>query len=81
MNHSGEIADLAAIARPTIRVILNVGPVHLEGLGSVVAVARAKGELFDTALLGDICIANGDDALVAALPVPEGVTRVSQHIL
>ena len=45
MNRPGEIARLTEIAAPDIGLITNVGPVHLEGLGSLAGVARAKGEL------------------------------------
>jgi len=47
MRGAGQIAALAAFARPHIGVITNIGPVHLELLGSLEAVARAKGELLD----------------------------------
>lgn len=76
MNQAGEIAELAAVASPTVRLICNVGPCHLAGLGTVENVARAKGELFDSASVGDVCIVNADDAYVAALPVPAGVRVV-----
>lgn len=45
MRGAGQIAELAAIARPGVGVIVSVGPVHLELLGSVEAVAAAKAEL------------------------------------
>eukprot|EP00898_Chlorokybus_atmophyticus_P002849 jgi/Chlat1/3565/Chrsp234S03557 len=77
MNHAGEIATLQAIGRPNVRVVTNVGPVHLEGLGTVDAVAKAKGELFDGALSGDICIKNANDPLVRALPLPDGVRSIT----
>ncbi len=73
MNHLGEIAFLQEIARPTIRLITNVGAAHVEGTGSLDGVARAKGELFDGARPDDVCCVNTDDPRVAALPLPEGV--------
>jgi UDP-N-acetylmuramoyl-tripeptide--D-alanyl-D-alanine ligase len=45
MRGSGQIAELTAIAEPDIGVIVNVGPVHLELLGSLEAIAAAKAEL------------------------------------
>ena len=47
MNAPGEIARLTDIAAPDVGVITNVGPAHLEGLGTVAGVAAAKGEMFD----------------------------------
>jgi UDP-N-acetylmuramoyl-tripeptide--D-alanyl-D-alanine ligase len=45
MRGFGQIADLCRIARPHVGVITNVGPVHLELVGSLEGVQRAKGEL------------------------------------
>ena len=45
MRGLGQIAQLAAIARPDVGVITNVGPVHLELVQTIENVARAKGEL------------------------------------
>jgi UDP-N-acetylmuramoyl-tripeptide--D-alanyl-D-alanine ligase len=45
MRGPGQIAELAAIAEPDVGVITNVGPVHLELLGSLEAIADAKAEL------------------------------------
>jgi UDP-N-acetylmuramoyl-tripeptide--D-alanyl-D-alanine ligase len=64
MNRPGEIARLAQIARPRIGVLTNVHPVHLEGLGSLQAVAEAKGELLE-ALPGEgVAVLNADDPYV-----------------
>ena len=61
MNHPGEIAYLTELARPDVALINNALRAHLQGLGSVEAVARAKGEIY--AGLGDdgIAIINADD--------------------
>jgi UDP-N-acetylmuramoyl-tripeptide--D-alanyl-D-alanine ligase len=45
MRGFGQIADLAAICEPDVGVITNIGPVHLEQVGSLDGVARAKAEL------------------------------------
>jgi UDP-N-acetylmuramoyl-tripeptide--D-alanyl-D-alanine ligase len=47
MRGAGQIAELGAIAEPDVAVITNVGPVHVELLGSVEAIAAAKAELLD----------------------------------
>ncbi len=52
MRGPGQIAELAAIAEPRVAVITNVGPVHVELLGSVGAIAAAKAEIL-AALPGD----------------------------
>jgi UDP-N-acetylmuramoyl-tripeptide--D-alanyl-D-alanine ligase len=45
MRGEGQIAELAAIAEPDVGLIVNVGPVHLELLGTIERVAAAKAEL------------------------------------
>ena len=56
MRGLGEIAYLAEIARPDLALITNVGPVHLELVGTVENVARAKGELIAALPRGGIAI-------------------------
>jgi UDP-N-acetylmuramoyl-tripeptide--D-alanyl-D-alanine ligase len=67
MNHAGEITRLGGICEPDVGAITNVGPAHLEGLGSIENVARAKGELLHTIRPGGTAILNADDPLVAVL--------------
>jgi UDP-N-acetylmuramoyl-tripeptide--D-alanyl-D-alanine ligase len=47
MRGPGQIAELAAIAKPDVAVITNVGPVHMELLGSIDAIAAAKAEILE----------------------------------
>jgi UDP-N-acetylmuramoyl-tripeptide--D-alanyl-D-alanine ligase len=61
MNHPGEIARIAAVAEPQIGVVTNAFPAHLEGLGTVDAVADAKAELYQALPPGGIAVANADD--------------------
>jgi UDP-N-acetylmuramoyl-tripeptide--D-alanyl-D-alanine ligase len=46
MNHPGEIAYLAGIARPGVAVVTNAQRAHLAGMGSVEAIAREKGTIY-----------------------------------
>ena len=62
----GEIAYLAEIARPDVGVITNVAAAHLETLGSIEEVARAKGELFAALGAGAVAVLPADDPLIAA---------------
>src|SRR5262249_49746337 len=60
MRGFGQIADLCAFARPDVGVITNVGPAHLELVGSIEGVARAKSELLDALLPGAPAIVPSD---------------------
>jgi len=61
MNHRGEIAYLTGLTRPTIAVINNVAEAHLEGLGSIEEIARAKGEILDGLSANGVAVLNGED--------------------
>jgi UDP-N-acetylmuramoyl-tripeptide--D-alanyl-D-alanine ligase len=56
MRGFGQIAELCAIASPDLGVITSVGPAHLELVGSVEGVVRAKGELLDALPAGAVAI-------------------------
>lgn len=46
MNHAGEIAGLTRLVRPHVALITAIAPAHIENLGSMEAIADAKGEIF-----------------------------------
>jgi UDP-N-acetylmuramoyl-tripeptide--D-alanyl-D-alanine ligase len=66
-NSPGEIERLAAIAQPDIGLITNIGPAHLEGLGSVEAIREEKGALFRVMNGRGTAVINRDDAAVGIL--------------
>lgn len=70
MNRPGEIARLTEIARPDYAVITNVGPVHIERLGSIAGVAAAKGELFAGLSPSAVIAVNADDEWIGRLAMP-----------
>ena len=61
-NHPGEIAYLTTLVRPTVGIVTNAGPAHLEGFGSIAGVARAKGELFAGLAADAVAVINADDS-------------------
>ena len=68
MRGSGQIAELARIAEPDVGVIVSIGPVHLELLGSIEAIAAAKSELIAALAPGaTVIVPAGEPLLVPHL--------------
>jgi UDP-N-acetylmuramoyl-tripeptide--D-alanyl-D-alanine ligase len=63
----GDIALLAQLARPNIGIVTNVGPSHMERMGSIEAVARTKSELVQALPANGWAILNIDDPRVRAM--------------
>jgi len=61
MSAGGEIKTLCEIGDPSIGVLTNIGEAHIELLGSIEAIAEAKGELLDYLGSGGVAVLNGDD--------------------
>jgi UDP-N-acetylmuramoyl-tripeptide--D-alanyl-D-alanine ligase len=64
-NRRGEIARLTEIAAPTVGLVTNVGPAHLEGLKSLETIREEKGDLFRVMDGRGTAVINLDDALLA----------------
>lgn len=64
MNHFREIAYLSAIAKPDAAVIVNIGTMHIEHLGSMEGILQAKLEILEGMKPSGKIILNGDDPLL-----------------
>lgn len=64
-NRRGEIARLTEIAAPTVGLVTNVGPAHLEGLGSLETIREEKGDLYRVMDGRGTAVINLDDPLLA----------------
>lgn len=67
MYNLGEISELCAIARPHIGVVTNIGPTHLERLGTVQRIKQAKAELVQALPPDGVAVLNYDDPFVRAM--------------
>ena len=67
MYVSGEIADLAAMAQPSIGVVTAVQAVHLSRIGSLDAIEQAKGELLEALPAEGTAVLNADDPIVTRM--------------
>ncbi|MGL5001560.1 MAG: UDP-N-acetylmuramoyl-tripeptide--D-alanyl-D-alanine ligase, partial [Casimicrobium sp.] len=65
MNHFHELSLLTSLAMPDVAAITNAGPAHLEGVGSLLGVAKAKGEIFEGLQGNGIAVINADDEFAA----------------
>lgn len=76
MNHRGEIAPLAGLARPDIGIITGIGSAHIEHLGSRGEIAREKGDLLErVAASGHVILPAADDFL------PQLRTRTAARVI
>jgi len=60
-NHEGEVASLSRLVQPDVALVNNVGAAHLEGFGSIEAVASAKSEIFQGLSSDGWAVINADD--------------------
>ncbi|KKL53288.1 hypothetical protein LCGC14_2276930 [marine sediment metagenome] len=71
MNRPGEIERLSEICVPDVGIITNIGPAHLEGVGSMAGVTSAKGGLLKKIKADGTALLNADD---------RRVMRLAEHI-
>ena len=76
MRGLGQIAWLAAFVRPNVGVITNIGPAHLEFLGSIENIARAKAELLEALPAGGVAIVPDEPLLEPYLRDDLDIRRV-----
>ena len=67
MNHFREIAYLSDIAHPDVSVIINIGTMHIEFLGSQIGIRQAKMEIVEGMTPNGMLLLNGDDTLLRCL--------------
>lgn len=72
----GDIAYLAAIARPRIGLVNNIGPAHLERMGSLEGIAETKGAIYQALPPDGIAVINADDAFAIYFAGLAGARRI-----
>ncbi len=77
----GDIAYLAAIARPDIALVTNVAPAHLERMGSLLGIADTKAAIYDALPADGIAVINADDAFAPYFRERAGARRVLDFAL
>jgi UDP-N-acetylmuramoyl-tripeptide--D-alanyl-D-alanine ligase len=75
-SRPGDIAWLTRWVRPTLAVVTNAAEAHLQGFGSLEAVARTKGEIFEELDSQGIAVINADDPHVGLWRRQAGDRRV-----
>lgn len=71
----GDIAYLAAIARPDIGLVNTIAPAHLERMGSVEVVAETKGALYQALPVDGVAIINADESFASFFTGLAGTRR------
>lgn len=79
MRGLGQIEALAPVAAPTVGVVVNVGETHMELLGSMENIAKAKGEMVEAIQPGGTVVINADNPYTAAMrdKAAEGVRVIA----
>lgn len=76
ISRPGEMTRLSSICEPDIALVTRIDPAHLEGLGSIEGVARAKGEIFSGMKPSAIALVNGSDAGSDFIPLRKDLSTL-----
>ena len=77
MSEPGEVDRLSEIVAPQTGIVLNALPAHLQSMGTIEAIAAAKGELLHRISAGGLAVVNADDPRVASLQQNPSARRIS----
>ena len=77
---NGHIADLCAIARPTVAIVTSIEIAHSEFMGGLDDIARAKGELVESLPADGVAILNADNPRVAAMASRTSARTISYGV-
>jgi UDP-N-acetylmuramoyl-tripeptide--D-alanyl-D-alanine ligase len=80
MNAPDEIRPLSQLVRPHVAVITTIAPAHLERLGSLENIARAKAEIFDGLEPGGTVVLNGDHPQIGLLLELAGAAGIGKIV-
>ena len=72
----GDIAYLAAIARPEISLVNNIAPAHLERMGTLEGIAETKGAIYAALPPSGVAVINADDPFASAFIARSGTRNV-----
>jgi len=72
----GDIAYLAAIARPEIGLVNNIAPAHLERMGTLDGIAETKGAIYAALPASGVAVINADDAFASTFIARSGTRNV-----
>ncbi len=79
MNHPGEIAYLARIAKPTVALVTNAQRAHLEGMGTIESIASEKGSVFSCLPPAGVAVFNADDPWAGLWRAQSALCQVMSH--
>ena len=75
-SRKGDIAYLTQFAEPTISVLTNAMPAHIESFGDIETIAKTKGEVFECLAVEDVAVVNYDDTFFSQWKLQAGQAKI-----